>query len=521
MKTKPHKMEASTEQQQDPKGEESRRVHRCRAHRRRLIRPQELCGRRQAVGFGALMVFLTLAAACTVGPDYVRPPEVVPEAYKEMQGWKVAEPMDHLVRGKWWELFDDPQLSALEDQVDISNQNIAGAEAQFRQARALVQAARSAYFPTATIGSSLTRSFQTNPSTPTGPVSFYSLPVDVSWEPDLFGRVRRSVESGRAIAQATAADLEGVRLTIQAEVAQDYFQLRTLDTQKQILAETVTAFRKSHELTKNRYAAGVASRADVLQGETQLKSTQAQEIDVGVQRAQLEHAIAVLIGKPAWSYSIPFAPLTALPPPIPVGLPSELLERRPDIAAAERRMASANAQIGVAMAAYYPTVTLSALGGFQSLDLANWLTWPARFWAVGAAISETLFEGGLRRAQTEEARAAYDATVASYRQMVLIGFQEVEDNLAALRILGQEAAMQEEAVKAAQDSVVVTMNQYKAGIVAYLNVIVIQAAALNNQRVAMNIQGQRMTAAVLLIKALGGGWSASDLPNNDSFVNTP
>jgi NodT family efflux transporter outer membrane factor (OMF) lipoprotein len=352
-------------------------------------------------------------------------------------------------------------------------------------------------------------------------VSVYSLPVDVSWEPDLFGRVRRSVESNLATAQATAADLEGVRLIIQTEVAQDYFQLRALDAQKQLLEETVTAFRKSLELTKNRYAAGVASRADVLLSETQLKSTQAQEIDVGMQRALLEHAIATLIGRPASSYSIPFAPLTVFPPPIPVGLPSELLERRPDIAAAERRMASANAQIGVATAAFYPTVTLSASGGFLSPDLANWLSWPSRFWAVGAAISETLFEGGLRKAETEQAQAAYDATVASYRQTVLTGFQEVEDNLSTLRILGQEAAVQEEAVKAAQDSVVVTMNQYKAGIIAYLNVIVTQAAALNNERVTVSIQGQRMTAAVLLIKALGGGWSASDLPNNDALVYGP
>jgi NodT family efflux transporter outer membrane factor (OMF) lipoprotein len=497
---KPQKIEISTRQRQEASG----------------------CGRRRrAVGFGALMVFLTLAAACTVGPNYVKPAAVVPEAYKEMKGWKVAGPMDHLERGKWWELFNDPQLSALEDQVDVSNQNIAAAEAQFRQARALVQAARSAYFPTATIGPSFTRSFQTNPTVPTGPTSVYSLPVDASWEPDLFGRVRRSVESARATAQASAADLEGVRLTVQAEVAQDYFQLRALDAQKQILTETVVAFRKSLELTKNRYAAGVASKADVLEADTQLKTTQAQEINVGVQRAQLEHAIAMLIGKPASSFSIPFAPLAALPPPIPVGFPSELLERRPDIAAAERSMASANAQIGVAIGAYYPTVTLSASGGFQGLDLANWLTWPARFWSVGAAVSETLFEGGLRRAQTEQARAAYDATVASYRQTVLSGFQEVEDNLAALRILEQAAAIQEQAVKAAQDSVVVTTNQYKSGIVSYLNVIVTQTTALSNQEVAMNILGQRMTAAVLLVKALGGGWSVSDLPNNDALVNKP
>jgi NodT family efflux transporter outer membrane factor (OMF) lipoprotein len=508
MKTEPQNREISSEERQD-------------APRHPLIRPRAIGAQRRAVARGALMVLLTLVAACTAGPDYVRPPVVMPEAYKETQGWKVAKPMDHLERGKWWALFDDVQLSALEDQVDISNQNIAGAEAQFRQARALVRAARSAYFPTATIGSSFSRSFQANPTVPTGPISVYSLPVDVSWEPDLFGRVRRSVESGRATAQATAADLEGVRLAIHAELAQDYFQLRTLDAQKQILAETVAAFQKSLELTKNRYAAGVASRADVLQAEAQLKSTQAQEMDVGVQRAQLEHAIAVLIGKPASSLSIAFGPLTALPPSIPVGLPSELLERRPDIAAAERRMASANAQIGVAIAAFYPALTLSASGGFQSLDLAKWLTWPARFWSVGAAISETLFEGGLRKAQTEQARAAYDATVASYRQAVLTAFQEVEDNLATLRIFEQEATLQEEAVRAAQDSVGVTMNQYRAGIVAYLNVIVTQTTALSNQRVAMNISGQRMTAAVLLVKALGGGWSAFDLPNEDTLINQP
>jgi NodT family efflux transporter outer membrane factor (OMF) lipoprotein len=515
-KMKPQKMHISAKQGQDAKGDGSRGEH-----RRRLIRPQELYRPRRGLGIGALMVFLTLAAACTVGPDYVRPSTVAPEVYKEMKGWKVAVPMDHLARGKWWERFNDPQLSVLEDQVDISNQNIAGAEAQFRQARALVQVARSAYFPTATIGSSFTRSFQTNPSAPTGPASVYSLPVDASWEPDLFGRVRRSVESASATAQATAADLEGVCLTVQAEVAQDYFQLRTLDAQKQILTETVAAYRKSLELTKNRYTAGVASKADVFQADTQLKTTQAREIDVGVQRAQLEHAVATLIGKPASSFSILFAPLTALPPPIPVGFPSELLERRPDIAAAERSMASANAQIGVTIAGFYPTVTLGASGGFQSPDLANWLTWPARFWSVGAAVSETLFDGGLRRAQTEQARAAYDATVASYRQTVLTGFQEVEDDVAALRILEQEAAMQEQAVKAARDSVAVTRNQYNAGIVSYLNVIVTQTIALSNQEVAMNLQGQRMTAAVLLIKALGGGWSTSDLPNNDTLVNKP
>ncbi len=345
----------------------------------------------------------------------------------------------------------------------------------------------------------------------------WSLPVDVSWEPDLFGRVRRNVESSRASAQATAADLENVRLAVCAEVAQDYFQLRALDAQKQLLDATVKAYSTTLELSRNRYSSGVASRGDVLQAETQLKATQAQAIDVGVQRAQLEHAIAVLVGKPASDFSIPVNPIAGTPPPIPVGLPSELLERRPDIAAAERQMAAANAQIGVAMAAFYPTVTLSASGGSQTLDLSKWLTWPTRFWSIGTAISETLFEGGLRKAQTEQARASYDATVATYRQTVLTGFQEVEDNLSALRILMEEASAQAEAVRAARDATTVVTNQYRSGIVAYVNVIVAQTTELSNERVALTIQGQRMTAAVLLIKALGGGWDASALPTNDQL----
>jgi NodT family efflux transporter outer membrane factor (OMF) lipoprotein len=403
--------------------------------------------------------------------------------------------------------------------VNISNQNIAQAEAQFRQARAAVRVARSAYFPTATIGPSFQRAFQSSPEAPSYPLSLWSLPVDVSWVPDLFGRVRRNVESSRASAQAFAADLENVRLTMCAEVAQDYFQLRALDAQKQLLDATANAYAKSLGMTRNKYASGVASRADVLQAETQLKTTQAQEIGVGVQRAQLEHAIAMLVGKPASDFFIPFLPLTATPPPIPVGMPSELLERRPDVAAAERQMAAANAQIGVAMAAFYPTVTLSASAGFQSLDLAKWFTWPARFWSLGPeAVSETLYEGGLRKAQTEQARASYDAAVASYRQTVLTGFQEVEDNLSTLRILEQQASAQADAVKASQDSLAVIVNQYGAGIVAYLNVIVAQTTELSNEITALNIQGQRMTAAALLMEALGGGWDASLLPSDKSLT---
>jgi NodT family efflux transporter outer membrane factor (OMF) lipoprotein len=469
---------------------------------------------------------LALLSGCAAGPDYVRPAAEVPASYKEIQGWKKAQPKDHLIREAWWEIFNDPYLNDLEEQVNLSNQNIAVAEAQLRQARALVRISQAGYFPTVTIGASYTRSLNSSGaggsvrgstsslsssggSGSSAATSDYVLLGAVSWEPDLWGRIRRTVESSRASAQASAADLEATRLLVQAELAQNYFQLRTLDAQKQLLDATVIAFQKFLDLTKNRYARGVASRADVLQAETQLKTTQAQAIDVGVLRAQLEHAIALLVGKPASVFSIPFSPMTLILPEIPAGLPSELLERRPDIASAERRMAAANAQIGVAVAAYYPAITLNASGGFAGSNLSDWLKWPSRFWSVGASISEIVFEGGLRHAQTAQARAAYDATVASYRETVLTGFQEVEDNLAALRILQEEAQVQEEAVKAAQQTVTVTTNQYKSGTVSSLNVIVAQAAALNSEITALNIFGRRMVAAVILVKALGGGWNTS------------
>jgi len=462
---------------------------------------------------------LTLITACSVGPDYVRPTVTVPPAFKEMSGWKMAQPRDDAGKGPWWEIFNDPQLNALEQQVNISNQNVAAAEAQFRQSRALAQAARAAYFPTVTAGASVTRvrNSGTFNNSPGGAYTDYQLPLDLSWELDIWGKIRRSVEAGRASAQASAADLEAIRLSTQAQLAQDYFQLCALDAQKQLLDATVSAYRKFLDLTRNQYASGVASRANVLQAETQLKTTEAQAIDVGVQRAQLEHAIAVLIGKPASLFSIPFTPLAAIPPTIPVGVPSELLERRPDIAAAERSAAAANAQIGVAKAAYYPTITLSVSGGLESTSPSQWFTWPSRFWAFGPAISETLFDGGLRRAQTDQARAAYDASVAAYRQTTLTGFQEVEDNLAALRILEQEAGVQEEAVKAARQSVVFTTNQYRAGTASALDVINTQVTDLNNERTAITILGSRMTDSVQLISALGGGWSASALPSNDDL----
>jgi NodT family efflux transporter outer membrane factor (OMF) lipoprotein len=481
--------------------------------------------KRKTFSFAAIAGTTMFLAACTVGPDYVRPTADAPGDYKELNGWKRAQPKEDVLRGAWWELFNDPQLNALEDRINISNQNLAAAEAQFRQARALVRQARSGFFPIAAVTGSYTRSRRSanlsgsSAATSAPVMSNYLLEGDISWELDVWGRVRRAVESNRASAQASAADLEAIRLSAQAELAQNYFILRAVDAQKKLLDETIVSFQTSYDLTKNRYESGVASKGDVLQAETQLKTTQAQSIDLGVQRSQLEHAIATLIGTPASQFSIPVTPLTDAPPDIPIGVPSELLERRPDIAAAERRVAAANAQIGVAEAAFYPTVTLSASGGFQATDLAKWLAWPSRFWSFGPAISELLFNGGLRRAQTDEARAAHEATVAFYRQTVLTGFQEVEDHLAALRVLEEEARVQDEAVKAAQQSVTVTTNQYKAGIVNYLGVVTVQVIALNNATTAVNILGNRLSAAVLLIKALGGGWNASTLPSDRDLAD--
>ena len=469
---------------------------------------------------------LLVLAACTVGPNYVRPTADTPAAFKEMEGWKKAQPRDQELRGKWWEAFNDPLLNDLEGQVSVSNQNLAQAAAQFRQARALVQSARAGYLPTVSGGASVTRGQSSStlgsPNQTQGsrsPSTSYSLSADAVWEADLWGRVRRTVESNQAAAQASAADLEALRLSVQADLAQNYFQLRALDAQKQLFDDTIAAYQRSLTLTQNQYAAGVVAKVDVIQAQTQLRTTQAQALDIGVQRAQLEHAIALLIGKPASTYSLAVAPFTANPPVLPVGMPASLLERRPDIAAAERRMAAANAQIGAAEAAYYPSLTLSASGGFQSSSFSNWLTAPSRFWSLGPALAQTLFDGGLRRAQTDQAIAAYDANVAGYRQTVLTGFKEVEDNLAALRILEEEAAIQDEAVQNARQSVALTTNQYKAGIVSFLNVVTVQATALANERTAVDILNRRLAASVLLIKALGGGWTASDLPASDELAN--
>lgn len=465
-----------------------------------------------------LVVFLS---SCAVGPEYVRPTVATPIAYKESEGWKVAQPQDATLRGAWWEMFNEPQLNALEAQIDVSNQNVMAAEAQFRQARALVREARAAYFPTVTAGLGVTQSRTpslASTTTAARSTTLYTLPIDISWEIDVWGRIRRTVESNQASAQASAADLAAVRLSLHAALAQAYFQLRTSDALQGLLEKTVVAYEKSIELTRNRYAAGVASKGEVAQAETQVQTTRAQLVDVGVQRAQAEHAIALLLGKAPAELSLAATPLVDSPPSIPVGVPSALLERRPDIAFAERSMAAANADIGLAEAAFFPTLTLSASGGFESSNIAQWLSWPMRFWSVGAGISQTVYDGGLRRAQTDFARAAYEAKVANYRQAVLAAFQAVEDNLAALRILAQEAQVQEAAVTAAQQSVTFTTNQYKAGIVTYLNVITTQTIALSNEISAVQILGRRMTAAVLLIEALGGGWTAGDLPSSQTVM---
>lgn len=476
-----------------------------------------------AVSF-ALVAALT---GCTVGPDYVRPEAEVPVAFKEARNWKRAQPQDHRPRGNWWEIFNDPLLNTLEEQVAISNQNVLAAEAQFRQARALVQAARSGYFPTVAGSAAVSRSesaasaarTSSSASQNSSVSTFYDLALDSSWEIDVWGRVRRSVESSTAGAQASAADLESVRLSAQAQLAQSYFQLRIADAQQRLLDATVQEYQKSLQLTQNQYAAGVVARANVVQAQTQLESTRAQAIDVGVQRAQLEHAIAVLVGKPPAEFAIEPAPLAAVLPVIPAAVPAALLERRPDIAAAERRVAAANAEIGVAQAAYYPSLTLSASGGFQSSRFADWLGVPSRFWSLGPALAATLFDAGLRKSQTEQAVAVYDQEVAAYRQTVLGAFQEVEDNLVALRLLEREAKVQDDAVQAARESVRIARNQYKAGTVSYLNVVVVQAAALGNEHTAVDILGRRLLASVLLVKALGGGWKGPALPGEPGSPN--
>lgn len=464
-----------------------------------------------------------LLAACAIGPDYRKPEMEVPASFKEGGDlWKTAQPADEIPSGRWWEVFNDPVLNGLEEQVEISNQNIRASEAQFRQAQALTKQYRSEYFPLVTGNLSANRSKPAsnnanltnyNPNINTT----YRINLGASWEPDLWGRVRRSVESGTANAQASAADIQAAKLSAQAELAQYYFQLRVADANRKLLQDTVAAYEKTLQLTRNQYNVGVAARADVVVAETQLKTIRAQAVDIGVQRAQLEHAIAVLIGKSPSEFAITAldTPFASLPPPIPAGIPSQLLERRPDIAAAERRTQAANANIGVAKSAYFPALTIAPTVGYQSYSFAHLFDTPSFFWSIGPALAQTIFDGGLRKAQTQQAIAVYDQNVALYKQTVLGAFQEVEDNLASLRILEEEAALQAEAVASSRESVQITTNQYKAGISTYIDVITVQTSALNNERTALAIQGNRMVAAVTLIRALGGGWHSSELQKLD------
>jgi NodT family efflux transporter outer membrane factor (OMF) lipoprotein len=466
-----------------------------------------------------LLIAVLLLGGFTVGPKYHTPVTEIPTAYKEAGNWKPAQPNDQNLGGDWWTIFQDPQLDALEMQVDVSNQNLKAAEAQYRQAREVLLYNRADYYPTVTAGASATRQRVSAHRPPPNSIfngiseNDFVLPVDFSYQVDVWGRVRRTVESSREQAQASAADLATVNLSMHADLAIDYFQARSLDAEEQLLNSTVKQYEQALELTQSRYQGGLTSEVEVQQAETQLETTRALAIDVGVARAQFEHAVAILIGKPPAEFTLPPLPLTSPPPPIPGSLPSELLERRPDIAAAERRVASANAQIGVAQSAYYPVISLSGGGGFESSSITTLLNGPAGLWSFGLSAVGTVFDVGRRRALTNEARAAYDVQVAAYRENVLTGFQQVEDNLAAVRILENEAKVQDEAVVAAQRSLDLSITRYTGGVTSYLEVTVAQSAALSNEVTAVNILGRRMANTVLLIQALGGGWDRSSLPN--------
>jgi len=467
-------------------------------------------------GLSAALVFVLFG--CTVGPKYVRPTAEVPAEFKEAAGWKAAQPSDALSKGKWWEVYQDTQLNALEAQINVSNQNLKIAQAQFLEARAALKISRSGLFPNVTGNASATRYQQSHnrplftSATPTT-YSDYVLSADASYELDVWGRVRRTVEASRSEAQASAADLATVDLSLHAELALDYFGLRGLDAEKALLDSTVVSYEKALELTKNRYQGGLASAVEVAQAQTILDTTRAQAIDVEVQRASFEHAIAVLIGKPASTFSLASLPLSTPPPPIPPGLPSDLLERRPDIAAAERRVQEANAQIGVAKAAYFPLITLSPTGGFESGVITTLIQGPSGLWSFGGAAAETLFDAGRRRGVSDQAIASHEQFVASYRETVLTAFQEVEDNLAALRILEDEAKTEDAAVAAAEHSLALSINRYKGGVTSYLEVTTAQSAALADEVTAVNLLTRRMTASVLLIKAIGGGWNVSQIPH--------
>ena len=471
----------------------------------------------RAAVFGAAGLLLLLNS-CMIGPKYQRPIVPAPPAFKEElpTGWKEAQPNDGTFRGKWWTVYNDARLNGLEDQVSISNQNVLAAEALFREAQETARIARAALFPTVTAAPSVTVS-----GTGTSGVKpLYTIPIGSAYQIDVWGSIRRTVAANSAMAQATAAELENARLLYQAELAADYFQIQGVDAQWQLLDATVKSYEQYAQLTQDRYEGGVASKGDVALAQTQLETARAQLAELGIQRAQFEHAIAVLTGKPPSDLSIPKEPVQSPPPAVPIGLPSTLLERRPDVAAAERHVAAANEQIGIAKAAFYPSLALSGSAVSQSAAVLDLLTAPSRFWSVGSQLIETLFDAGKRRAEVRLTEDAYDTTVANYRETVLTAFQQVEDSLAQLRILAQEAEVTDQAVKAAQQSLEISTVQYRGGMSNYLQVITSQTSTFQNQRAAVDILTRRMVASVSLIQALGGGWDASQLPSITEIEQT-
>ena len=478
-----------------------------------------------------ILVFSTAAmmiSGCTVGPNYHRPTAPSAPAFKESAvpvpppnppngGWKQVTPNDSAIRPNWWEMYQDPQLNKLEEQVAVSNQTLKASYEQYMQARAAIQVARSQYFPTLTVAPAASRDrvSANRPLHVAGTQTTYNdlvLQGQATWEPDLWGSIRRSVESQRATTQATAADLANVDLSLRSELAMDYFELRGLDTQQRLLDNTVLQYQQYLDLTQARFKGGVATDSDVALAQTQLDQTRAQAIDVGVARAQYEHAIATLTGTPASSFGLAPAPLDLQLPQVPLGVPSQLLERRPDVAAAERRTDAANAQIGIAIAAYYPTITIGGGGGFESQSFGNLIQGPSSLWSLGGSAVELLFDAGRRHALTEEARHAYELNVANYRQTVLQAFQDVEDNLSGLDILNSESAAQQRAVDSARRSLLISTNRYKGGVTTYLEVITAQTTQLANARTAADITTRQFAASVQLIKALGGGWDTTKLP---------
>jgi NodT family efflux transporter outer membrane factor (OMF) lipoprotein len=451
------------------------------------------------------LLLLPFLAACEVGPDYVRPSVETPAAFKEVGNWSPAQPQDDANRGSWWLIYKDTVLSDLEQQVEVSNQNLKAAEAAYRASTSIVEETESSLFPGITAGASATRSGTGQPRV--DPKNTLNLSTAASWTPDIWGGIRRSVESSEANAEASAAQLASARLSAQGALATDYFALRIVDRLKQLLDQTVADDKKILDIVRNQYEAGVAAKSDVLSAQTQLESVQASAINTGVQRAQLEHAIAVLIGKPPSEFSLPaLEKFTTAIPHIPVGVPSELLQRRPDIASQERQMAAANAEIGVQTAAWFPDITLSTSAGTTAAAIGKILQASSGVWSVGPSLAETIFDAGLRQSRIEEAEATYDESVANYRQTVLTAFQQVEDNLASLRVLEEEANVESAAVSDARHAEMLTLNQYKEGIIPYNTVLTAQTVTLSNEQQELTVLGNRLASSVALIQALGGGW---------------